>query len=81
MNTQQITDATAFITHRALRATVAAHLASGLSFLCPGCGQIADTTAGCTPCDDARFTAQAAEYDALMGGAETSTGCDAYARF
>ncbi len=81
MSTAQITAATAFITHRALRAKVAADLATGTSFLCPGCGQIADTLAGCYPCDDARFTTQAAEYDALMSGAETSTGCDAYARF
>lgn len=81
MTTEQITAATAFITHRAIRAQVAAHLASGVSFLCPECQQIADTNAGCTQCDEARFTAQAAEYDALMSGAETLTGCDAYARF
>ncbi len=81
MSTAQITAATAFIVHPALRATVAGHLASGVSFVCPDCGQIADTAAGCSPCDDARFTAQAAAYDALTGGAETLTGCDPYARF
>jgi len=81
MTTEQITAATAFITHRAIRAQVATHLASGVSFLCPECQQIADTNAGCTQCGDARFAAQAADYDALMGGAEASTGCDVYARF
>lgn len=81
MSTAQITAATAFIVHPALRQTVAAHLASGASFVCPGCGQIADTAAGCYPCDEAHFTAQAAAYDALTAGAETSTGCDPYARF
>lgn len=81
MTTEQITAATAFITHSAIRAQVASHLATGKSFLCPECQQIADTAAGCTQCGDARFGAQTAAYDALMGGAETSTGCDAYARF
>ncbi len=81
MTTEQITAATAFITHRAIRAQVASHLATGVSFLCPECQQIADTAAGCAQCDEARFTAQAAAYDALMGGAEASTGCDAYAHF
>jgi|GEM_PF-6525319 len=81
MNTAQATEYTAFITHRAIRAQVIAHLVSGRSVVCPDCNEIASPETGCTRCDDARFTAQAAEYDALMGGAETSTGCDAYARF
>lgn len=81
MTTTQATEVTAFIVNPALRARAAARLVSGGAFLCPDCGQIADTAAGCYPCDDARFTAQEAEYDALMNSAETSTGCDAFARF
>lgn len=64
MTTEQITEATAFIVHPALRAHAAHRLSIGATYLCGGCGQIADAQTGCSPCDTARFEEMAAEYDA-----------------
>lgn len=81
MTTAQATEYTAFIVNPAIRAQVAASLLAGRAVICPDCNEIANPETGCTRCDDARFAAQEAEYDALMSGAETSTGCDQYARY
>lgn len=64
MTTAQANELTAFITHPALRARAAHRLQTGQAFICPDCGQIAATEAGCFPCDEAKFEAQAAQYDA-----------------
>ena len=81
MTALQAQAATAFIVNPAIREMAAARLRDGRTFICPDCGQIASTDAGCAPCDDVMFASQEAEYDARMSGAETATGCDAYARY
>jgi hypothetical protein len=66
MTADQATQATEFIAHPALRARAIHRLTSGAAFICPSCGNIADTLAGCTPCDEAYWEDQAAKHDAVQ---------------
>lgn len=81
LTAEEAAKATAFITHRALRASAAARLMDGRTYICPTCENIADTDSGCYPCDTARYEKFIAEAEVMMGNAEASTGCDPYARF
>jgi hypothetical protein len=81
MTTIQASSLTAFIVNPAIRARAAARLLSGDAFICPTCENIADTNAGCDPCDTARFDKFIEENEVMMANAEASTGCDAYARY
>ena len=70
MTHDQAAEATEFITHPALQARAIARLVSGAAFLCTGCGNIADTSAGCFPCEEAYWEARAAEHDLQQADAD-----------
>lgn len=82
MTTAQATDYTAFIANRAIRAQVTAALLTGRLTVCPDCNELANPETGCTSCDQARFAALEAQYEAKMANAECGEyGMDTYSRY